>query len=83
MARGNTKLCPYTFQTSRKGENCTGCRLGGLCPLEGAKRIFCSRRKQHDISKKNTERIEIAVTAHTTNMIHRADVEKKFAVPLS
>ena len=81
MARGNTKLCPYTFQTSRKGTNCTGCRLGGLCSLEGAKRIFCSRRKQHDIAKKNTERIEIAVTAHT-NMIHRADVEKKFAAPL-
>jgi len=77
MARGNTKLCPYTFHTSRKGTNCTGCRLGGLCPLEGAKRIFCSRRKQHEISKKNTETDEIAVTA----MIHRADVDTKFAVP--
>jgi len=78
MARGNTKRCTYTFQTSRKGENCTGCRLGGLCSLEGAKRRFCSRKKQHDIAKKNTEMDGIAVTA----MIHRADVDTEFAVPL-
>ena len=80
MARGNTKLCPYTFQTIKKGKPCIECRLGGLCLLKGAKRRFCGRRKQHDKSKKNTEINEIAVTAHT-NMIHRTDAGKKFAVP--
>ena len=41
MSKGNTKRCEFTFKTTRDKKRAVGCRLGGLCPLDWAGRIFC------------------------------------------